>query len=95
MAGQVIRNKNWAWTSVINGSHVKDRIKQISDKLKNTAYQLEEDNPLKLRFREGGSQYDIYAVRSAGSDPATIRMIGWPGASYDRYDDDGVTIPAE
>ena len=37
---QVIRNKNWAWTSVINGSHVKDRIKQISDKLKNTAYQL-------------------------------------------------------
>ena len=27
--------------------------------------------------------------------PATIRMIGWPGASYDRYDDDGVTIPAE
>lgn len=28
-------------------------------------------------------------------DPATIRMIGWPGASYDRYDDDGVTIPAE
>ena len=59
----MIRNKNWAWTSVINGSHVKDRIKQISDKLKNTAYQLEEDNPLKLRFREGGSQYDIYAVR--------------------------------
>lgn len=31
----------------------------------------------------------------ADSDPATIRMIGWPGASYDRYDDDGVTIPAE
>ena len=31
----------------------------------------------------------------AGIDPATIRMIGWPGASYDRYDDDGVTIPAE
>ena len=30
----------------------------------------------------------------AGIDPATIRMIGWPGASYDRYDD-GVTIPAE
>ena len=29
------------------------------------------------------------------ADPATIRMIGWPGASYDRYDDDGVTIPAE
>ena len=25
---------------------------------------------------------------------ATIRMIGWPGASYDRYDD-GVTFPAE
>ena len=75
VAGQVIRNKNWAWTSVINGSHVKDRIKQISDKLKNTAYQLEEDNPLKLRFREGGSQYDIYAVRSAGIDPATGQEI--------------------
>ena len=31
----------------------------------------------------------------ADIDPATIRRIGWPGASYDRYDDDGVTIPAE
>ena len=31
----------------------------------------------------------------AGIDPAAIRMIGWPGARYDRYDDDGVTIPAE
>ena len=31
----------------------------------------------------------------ADIDPATIRMIGWPGASYDRYDDDGVTTPAE
>ena len=31
----------------------------------------------------------------ADIDPATIRMIGWPGASYDRYDDDGVTFPAE
>ena len=31
----------------------------------------------------------------AGIDPATIQMIGWPGASYDRYDDDGGTIPAE
>ena len=31
----------------------------------------------------------------ADIDPATIRMVGWPGASYDRYDDDGVTIPAE
>ena len=35
------------------------------------------------------------AQTMAGIDPATIRMIGWPGASYDRYDDDGVTIPAE
>ena len=31
----------------------------------------------------------------ADIDPATIQMIGWPGASYDCYDDDGVTIPAE
>lgn len=35
------------------------------------------------------------AATVADIDPATIRMIGWPGASYDRYDDDGVTIPAE
>ena len=24
VAAQIIRNRNWAWTSVINGSHVKD-----------------------------------------------------------------------
>ena len=67
VAAQVIRSKNWAWTTVINGSHVKDRINRISTTLKNTSYQIEEDSPLRLRFREGGSQYDIYAVRDRKS----------------------------
>ena len=75
VAAQIIRNRNWAWTSVINGSHVKDRIKRISNTLKNTSYQVDLDSPLMLRFREGGSQYDIYAVRSAGIDPATGQEI--------------------
>lgn len=75
VAAQIIRSRNWAWTSVINGSHVKDRIKRISNTLKNTSYQVDLDSPLMLRFREGGSQYDIYAVRSAGIDPATGQEI--------------------
>lgn len=75
VAAQIIRHRNWQWTSVINGSHVKDRIMRISNMLKNTSYQVDTDSPLMLRFREGGSQYDIYAVRSAGIDPATGQEI--------------------
>ena len=48
---------------------------RISNTLKNTSYQVDENSPLMLRFREGGSQYDIYAVRSAGIDPATGQEI--------------------
>ena len=95
VAAQVIRSKNWAWTTVINGSHVKDRIDRISTTLKNTSYQIEEDSPLRLRFREGGSQYDIYAVRSAGIDPATGQeiFIDRNGEYTFRYDaDDEVVV---
>lgn len=95
VAAQVIRSKNWAWTTVINGSHVKDRINRISTTLKNTSYQIEEDSPLRLRFREGGSQYDIYAVRSAGIDPATGQeiFIDRNGEYTFRYDaDDEVVV---
>lgn len=75
VAARIIQSKKWAWTTIVNGSHVKDRIMRISDKLKNTSYQVDLTSPLMLRFREGGSQYDIYAMRSAGIDPATGQEI--------------------
>ena len=92
VAGKIIQTKNWAWTTAINGSHVKDRINRISNTLKGTSYQVDEDSPLRLRFREGGSQYDIYAVRSAGIDPATgqeifIKANGEETFKYDANDE--------
>ena len=53
-------------------------------------------NEVPLFIRKGACIPVADAAQTVAEiDPATIRMIGWPGASYDRYDDDGVTIPAE
>lgn len=92
VAGKVIQTRNWAWTTVVNGSHVKDRINRISNTLKQTSYQIDEGSPLRLRFREGGSQYDIYAVRSAGIDPVSgqeifIKQNGEETFKYDPNDE--------
>ena len=53
-------------------------------------------NEVPLFIRKGACIPVADAAQTVAEiDPATIQMIGWPGASYDRYDDDGVTIPAE
>ena len=74
-SAQIIRTKDWFWSVTVTGAHVMDEIKKISSALKKDI-----DNPFdstkpKLLFREGGSQFDIYAMRSAGIDPATGREI--------------------
>ncbi|MCR5519347.1 MAG: SusC/RagA family TonB-linked outer membrane protein [Bacteroidales bacterium] len=76
VSGQIIRNRKFFWNLSVTGGHVMDQIRHISSSLKNT----EKNDPydsLKpaLLFQEGGSQFDIYAMRSAGIDPSTGKEI--------------------
>lgn len=99
VSGHIISNKDWFWSMTLTGGHVMDRINNISTVLKGTeadAVGSEGDaNKPKLLFTEGGSQFDIYAVRSAGIDPATgqeifIRKDGTYTYKYD--EDDRVAV---
>lgn len=100
LSAQIIRNKNWYWNVTFSGGHVMDRINNISTVLKGTesnAIGTSKDDTItpKLLFTEGGSQFDIYAVRSAGIDPATgqeifIKKDGRYTFTYD--EDDRVAV---
>lgn len=79
-SGQIIRTKDFFWNITVTGGHVMDRINNISSVLKGTsatAVGISDTDTItpKLLFTEGGSQFDIYAVRSAGIDPATGKEI--------------------
>lgn len=76
LSGRIIDTKNWSWMMVLTGGHVMDKIRNISDAMKGTELGDEYDSiKPKLLFKEGGSQFDIYAVRSAGIDPASGKEI--------------------
>lgn len=76
ISGRILNSTNWSWVMTLTGGHVMDKIQNISDVLKGTevedAYDSVKPN---LLFTEGGSQFDIYAVPSAGIDPATGQEI--------------------
>lgn len=72
--GQIIKKKDFTWHVSVTGGHVMDKIVKISNALKNTQYDQGYDMP-KILFKDGGSQYDIYTMRSAGIDPATGQEI--------------------
>lgn len=76
--GKLIQTRDWAWTLSVNGLHSKTTIKEISDALKrkndNNASYNEGTSP-RLQFRENESPTAIYAVRSAGIDPASGKEI--------------------
>lgn len=100
LSAQIIRTKDWFWNLTFTGGHVMDRINNISNVLKGTqanAIGTSSDDTItpKLLFTEGGSQFDIYAVRSAGIDPATgqeifIKKDGRYTFTYD--EDDRVAV---
>lgn len=72
----IINSGDWYWMTSITGGHVMDQIRKISDSLKDTEVNDANDSSApKILFREGGSQFDIYAMRSAGIDPATGQEI--------------------
>lgn len=76
--GKIIKTRDWEWNLSVNGLHSKTTIKNISDALKRwnegNASTTVSTAPL-IQFREGESPTAIYAVRSAGIDPASGREI--------------------
>ena len=76
LSGHIIKTKDWFWSMTLTGGHVMDQIKNISSSLKGTELGDKYDSGKpKLLFEENGSQFDIYAMKSAGIDPATGREI--------------------
>ena len=76
LSGHIIKTRDWFWSMTLTGGHVMDQIKNISSSLKGKELGDKYDSGKpKLLFEENGSQFDIYAMRSAGIDPATGREI--------------------
>lgn len=71
----MLKSNDISWLIVVNGSHVMDKLTRISDALRAqnlAAYYGVKPQPM---FVEGGSQFGIYAMRSAGIDPATGQEV--------------------
>lgn len=76
--GRILQTKDWEWSLSANGLHTRNVINNISDALKrkNEANASAKASPAPLlQFREGESPTSIYAVRSAGIDPASGKEI--------------------
>lgn len=75
---KVLDKKDWTWSLTLNGLHNKTTIVGISDALKRwnekNATSNKDASP-RLQYREGASPSAIYAVRSAGIDPASGKEI--------------------
>lgn len=85
--GKIIKTRDWEWGLSVNGLHSKTTINNISDAMKRMNEQnasgftssdgstnIASSSPL-FQYREGESPSAIYAVRSAGIDPATGNEI--------------------
>ena len=76
--GKIIRTKDWEWNLSVNGLHSTTKIKHISDALKRMNDENASSNTSaspRFQYREGESPSAIYAVRSAGIDPASGKEI--------------------
>lgn len=76
--GKIIQTRDWSWTLSVNGLHSKTKILEISDALKRMNQENGEVNTEtspRLQYRENESPTAIYAVRSAGIDPASGKEI--------------------
>lgn len=76
--GKIIQTRDWGWNLSVNGLHSKTTIEHISDALKRqneaNASKNTETSP-RIQYHEGQSPTTIYAVRSAGIDPASGKEI--------------------
>ena len=75
LSGQIIRTKDLFWSMTLTGGHVMDKIQKISDDIKDDITNPYDSSKPKILLQEGGSQYDIFAMRSAGIDHATGKEI--------------------
>lgn len=76
--GKIIRTRDWEWNLSVNGLHSKTKIKHISDAMKRLNDKNATDDTSvspRFQYREGESPNAIYAVRSAGIDPASGQEI--------------------
>lgn len=76
--GKPIVTKDFSWSVMFNGLHTKTTIKDISSALErandeNSA--VTDESAPRVLYEEGNSPTAIYAVRSAGIDPASGREI--------------------
>ena len=75
----VWRGDNWQWRVNANGSHYRYEYNDIGDQLEQYNQQNREEESVSSasmkRYYDGGSPSDMWAVRSAGIDPATGREI--------------------
>ena len=76
--GKIIRTRDWEWNLSVNGLHSTTKIKHISEALKRLNEENANSNSSiapRFQYREGESPNAIYAVRSAGIDPASGKEI--------------------
>ena len=88
-----LRNKNWDWALSLTATHNRNKIKKISNYLKNLNEENNAENSVtpKPVYEEGESISAIKAVQSGGIDPATgqeiyINRQGKPTFQYDYHD---------
>lgn len=77
ISGQIIHTKDWSWAVGYGTSHTVNKIKKISNSLKNINAENRDryTSTPRVQLEEGESATAIYAVRSAGIDPATGKEI--------------------
>lgn len=78
VSAAIIRTDDIYWRLTASGSHTFNQIKKIGEALKRKNEEIGSDEGLvvpRVLFKEGGSATAIYAVRSAGIDPATGKEI--------------------
>ena len=76
--GKLIQTRDWTWNLSVNGLHSKSTILAISDALKRFNQenaQMNTGTAPRLQYHENESPTAIYAMRSAGIDPATGKEI--------------------
>lgn len=77
IAAVLVQNKDWRFSLKLNGSHNKNKILAISNALAaaNDEANASSEGKPKVLYKEGQSTTAIYAVRSAGINPATGKEV--------------------
>ena len=73
VTGLIVNTKNWRFSLKVNGAHNTNKILAISNALLKYNNEMSTDKSVapKVLYQEEESETAIYAVRSAGINPAT------------------------